>query len=121
MTPRILTRFSTYLDLRLFSPNVPPIDLDLLDCSDCRGTLDRHQPDEESPCRLLGICQGCGRWYLILVKPDMVSALIVGVPEDELFRSVWDEFIGPDVGDERAALSELDDPPPGGTIEANAP
>jgi hypothetical protein len=47
-------------------------------CARCQEVLDRHQPDDEQPDRLLGTCPQCSAWYLIdartrvmYVLPDM--------------------------------------------------
>jgi hypothetical protein len=34
-------------------------------CLGCRGDLKVHQPDDESPDRLLGTCPDCGAWHLM--------------------------------------------------------
>lgn len=34
-------------------------------CACCQGVLDRHQPDDERPERLLGTCPRCSSWFLI--------------------------------------------------------
>jgi hypothetical protein len=34
-------------------------------CARCHDVLDRHQPDDELPDRLLGTCPCCSSWYLI--------------------------------------------------------
>jgi hypothetical protein len=34
-------------------------------CVHCHSPLDRHQPVDESPERLLGTCCECGAWFLI--------------------------------------------------------
>ena len=49
-------------------------------CVRCQSTLERHQPDEEQPDRLLGTCPGCGAWYLI----DLVTAVMIALPVSEL-------------------------------------
>lgn len=41
-------------------------------CHYCRPApeLDRGQPDEGDPYRLLGVCPRCGRWYLCESLPE---------------------------------------------------
>jgi hypothetical protein len=50
-------------------------------CIHCFAPLDRHQPVESTPERLLGTCCECGAWFLIdeeeqviVVLPDLWSA-----------------------------------------------
>lgn len=53
---------------------------------DCGEPLDVHQPEADSPSRLLGTCYDCGLWYLIDL-PDAAtgSLLLTKLPEaDEL-------------------------------------
>jgi hypothetical protein len=46
-------------------------------CSRCHSVLDRHQPDETQPDRLLGTCDGCGAWYLL----DLVTSVMIALPD----------------------------------------
>ncbi|MCA1685243.1 MAG: hypothetical protein LC745_04540, partial [Planctomycetia bacterium] len=45
-------------------------------CARCHAPLERHQPDEEQPERLLGTCGGCGTWYLV----DLASSVMIALP-----------------------------------------
>jgi hypothetical protein len=45
-------------------------------CTRCHCPLDRHQPDEARPNRLLGTCCDCGAWYLIDVRSREMFALV---------------------------------------------
>lgn len=45
-------------------------------CPDCRGDLERHQPDPSRPDRLLGVCEECASWFLI----DPHRCLIYPIP-----------------------------------------
>jgi hypothetical protein len=103
MTPKRRLRLTADLDVIPFSSVTPPDDMGWLLCLACRLALHRHQPDQQTPSRLLGTCEGCGRWYLILMKPDITSALMVALPEGELFRSAWDDHGGPDGMGEKIA------------------
>ena len=49
-------------------------------CLLCHTYLDLHQPDCESPDRLLGICDQCGSWYLVHILPDADEAIMVLLP-----------------------------------------
>lgn len=44
-------------------------------CTRCHEPLERHQPDEERPDRLLGTCRGCGAWYLLLLDREVMITL----------------------------------------------
>jgi hypothetical protein len=46
-------------------------------CPVCEGVLAIHQPDEQSPERLLGTCMECRSWFLI----DEAGALMLRLPE----------------------------------------
>ena len=121
MLPMKPLRLSTDLDVIPFASDKPPDDLGWLICVPCQLVLHHHQPDVQAPARLLGTCDGCGRWYLILMKPDGTSALMVALPEGGLFRTVWDEYGAPDGRDGVAAPSMAAGPDHGGIIEAHAP
>ena len=54
-------------------------------CPDCKEALDMHQPDERSPERLLGTCQGCSAWFLIDMMPEEATWMVVTLP-DTAFR-----------------------------------
>jgi hypothetical protein len=34
-------------------------------CALCHSPLERHQPDQDRPERMLGTCIECGAWFLI--------------------------------------------------------
>lgn len=34
-------------------------------CARCHDMLDRHQPSDDQPDRLLGTCTTCGAWFQI--------------------------------------------------------
>jgi hypothetical protein len=57
-------------------------------CRTCEAKLTLHQPDEDSPERLLGTCAGCGGWYLIEILQDGTEAFLLDLPNIALFRSV---------------------------------
>ena len=46
-------------------------------CARCQEVLDRHQPDEEQPDRLLGTCPHCSSWFLI----DAASCVMYLLPD----------------------------------------
>ena len=51
--------------------------LEAIPCPSCRHMLAIHQPDPQWPDPLLGVCGGCGDWYLLGVKDDSKEALAV--------------------------------------------
>jgi hypothetical protein len=73
------------LDVIPFGP--PPGDLDWVECVDCRGPLELHQPDAQSPDRLLGICTGCGRWYVMLLAVGKPEAVLVSLPHRDWYQA----------------------------------
>jgi hypothetical protein len=96
MFPRTPLRISTELDVIPFTSTKPPADLSWLVCGFCGLGLQSHQPDAQTPGRLLGTCDGCGRWFLILLEQDLVSALMVAMPASEAFVSAWESHGGHD-------------------------
>jgi hypothetical protein len=96
MIARNPLRITTELAVIPFSAGTPPVDLDWLACGDCHFGLETHQPDPQAPGRMLGTCDNCGRWYLILMEPDMASALMVALPETKSLHAAWDEHGGPE-------------------------
>lgn len=60
-----------------------------LNCPACECPLNLIQPDEGDPCRLLGTCESCSAWGLLVeLEPDWQKALLIEVPDgEELFRS----------------------------------
>jgi hypothetical protein len=51
-------------------------------CPACCDGLVIHQPDQQQPARLLGICPSCSAWFLI----DSVAAVMVRLPDDDGLR-----------------------------------
>ena len=90
MSSKAPRRVAAHLDVIPFHFEAPPADLDWVRCSRCRDHLSLHQPDLQSPARLLGICDGCRRWYLVLMAPGLASAMMVVLPEDQAFQAAWD-------------------------------
>lgn len=63
-------------------------DPDSIGCPDCGMPLDTHQPDVDSPDRLVGVCLGCRRWYMILADPGEADVLMVLLPDRQWFRAI---------------------------------
>ena len=57
-------------------------------CLTCNVYLELHQPDIDSPDRVIGICERCGRWYLIDMEPGTDDAVMVLLPELGYFQDV---------------------------------
>ena len=55
----------------------------LTHCQACESTLRLHQPDTESPDRLLGTCDDCKSWFLIDVARGIVILLCGTRTEDD--------------------------------------
>lgn len=62
---------------RILNPSLP---LEV-ECDGCGIPLDIHQPDPNRPDRLLGTCEACGNWVLIVADDESNSALLVRLPE----------------------------------------
>jgi hypothetical protein len=74
------------LDLLPF-PRLPEVAVGLA-CPHCSSSLTLHQPDPESPDRLLGVCGGCKHWYLIDPSTDRDDGVLLGLPDDKLVRAL---------------------------------
>jgi hypothetical protein len=55
----------------------------LTQCPNCGVPLAIHQPEEQSPDRLLGTCEDCHSWFLL----DLVGQTMVQLPEVGALRS----------------------------------
>ena len=58
-----------------------PEDIDEGCCLRCDVYLDLSQPDAGSPARMIGICNQCGRWYVIDLVPGTDAAVMVLLPD----------------------------------------
>ena len=90
MPPKRHRPVPTHLDIIPFTFKVPTSLLDWVVCDHCGSPLDLSQPDVEASARLIGVCEACRRWYLILIEPDLASALMVMLPESRALRSAWE-------------------------------
>jgi hypothetical protein len=54
----------------------------LVQCSSCHDFLMLHQPDEDTPQRLLGTCPECRTWFLI----DGHTDVMVKLPDENILR-----------------------------------
>ena len=87
-------RVAAHLDVIPLEFAAPPADLDWVRCAHCHEHLDLHQPDSQSPARFLGVCEGCRRWYLVLIGPGHASAMMVVLPESQEFQAAWEAHEG---------------------------
>lgn len=49
-------------------------------CPGCSKALVLHQPDEDDPDRLLGVCGWCSDWFLMDLVPDQEGWVVVPLP-----------------------------------------
>jgi hypothetical protein len=58
-------------------------------CPACHSPLDLHQPDEELPSQLLGICEWCAKWFfLVEIDEDWKESLLFELPGAHDIRSM---------------------------------
>ncbi len=57
-------------------------------CLNCSSILTLHQPDKESPDRLIGICESCKHWFLIDMIPDEIEGVMVRLPDLQVIREL---------------------------------
>ncbi len=50
-------------------------------CLACEMALELHQPAVDLPDRVIGVCEGCGRWYLVELIPGLHEVVMVLLPE----------------------------------------
>jgi hypothetical protein len=57
-------------------------------CPACDSELRIHQPEEETPHRLLGTCTcgECGLWFVLIPTPDRECVYLVRIPIIAEFR-----------------------------------
>jgi hypothetical protein len=54
----------------------------ILSCPACHSPLNLIQPDEYDPARLLGICESCTKWALLVeLEPEWQKVLVVDLPD----------------------------------------
>jgi hypothetical protein len=62
-------------------------------CPDCHAPLGLIQPDENEPTRLLGICDSCPKWALLVeLEPEWQKFLLIELPDGETIRRVKPEI-----------------------------
>ena len=83
---RLVARVSADLDVLRFPGSFASPDR--ARCLHCSSALSLHQPDLELPGRLLGVCEGCKRWFLIDVLTDLGEGVMVRLPDMEVIRDL---------------------------------
>jgi hypothetical protein len=59
-------------------------------CPDCNKFLSLHQPDENVPTQLLGTCESCSRWFLLIDFEDVWSEFLVfDLPCEAMVREIF--------------------------------
>jgi hypothetical protein len=61
-------------------------------CPACCDELEIHQPDEQQPGRLLGVCHSCSAWFMI----DSAAAVMVLLPDENGLREAYTELVRSD-------------------------
>ncbi len=57
-------------------------------CLNCLSDLILHQPDINTPERLLGVCESCKHWYLIDLVGEVNEGVMVWLPDNEVVRGL---------------------------------
>ncbi len=64
----------------------------MLCCPDCQIPLNLLQPDENDPCCLLGACERCSKWVLLVeLEPDWKKTRLVELPSGDAICHGLDE------------------------------
>jgi hypothetical protein len=58
-------------------------------CPDCQAALDLQQPDVDQPTQLLGICDGCSKWFfLVELEEEWNGTMLFELPSAKTLRSM---------------------------------
>jgi len=57
------------------------------ECQGCGEYLDLHQPAEDRPEELLGVCPECNEWYLVVSDAPGGEELVVKIMKAELIAA----------------------------------
>ena len=69
------------LSLRLSEVVTCPDGLRRACCPNCDEPIDLHQPEQEAPSHLLGVCGACGAWYLLSWRPGSSQGFMLQLPD----------------------------------------
>jgi hypothetical protein len=86
---RLVKSVAAKLDLLRFP--APPARAVRACCLHCSSPLALHQPDPDSPERLLGVCERCKHWFLIDLPPKQSEGVMVRLPDTEVIRDLSHE------------------------------
>jgi hypothetical protein len=67
--------------LRFTTVPVSPDGLSSVLCLGCGEPLDIHQPDADSPDRMLATCEACKRWHLVDCEAGAGDVVVVLLPD----------------------------------------
>ena len=86
----MMTRSPATASVSLTMTGLPIVGKDVprVKCMSCNLRLELHQPDPESPERLLGICERCRNWYVLDLVQDDNEAVMVHIPEAKHLRKI---------------------------------
>jgi hypothetical protein len=114
---RPIQRVSAHLAILRFPP---PFDQVGSRCLHCSSQLSLHQPDPQSPERLIGVCEDCKHWFLIDVLSDVTGGVMVWLPDLEVIRDLSRENSSHGIS---LMPHEADrgHPPPTGPIDGSGP
>jgi hypothetical protein len=75
-------------DLMTHAVSLSP-EVSSLSCPDCEVPFDLHQPDDNQPTQLLGVCCSCNKWYfLVEIEPEWNGALLFELPSADEIREL---------------------------------
>jgi hypothetical protein len=58
-------------------------------CPDCSDPLSLHQPEEDQPHYLLGICENCSKWlYIVEPESEPGSVVMIDFPDRDFISHV---------------------------------
>src|SRR4051794_27134205 len=86
---RLVKSVSAKLDLLRFP--APPVRAVSACCLHCSSPLALHQPDPDSPERLLGVCEQCKHWFLIDLRSEQSEGVMVRLPDTDVIRHLSHE------------------------------
>jgi hypothetical protein len=81
------TPFSVPVNLDILPFPAIRDDPDQVLCLSCLCALDLHQPAVQSPDMLLGVCESCQRWYMILTMAEGTEVVLVRLPDREWLKT----------------------------------
>jgi hypothetical protein len=108
-------RVTAKLELLRFP--APPLNAVRACCLHCSSPLTLHQPDTQTPERLLGICEECQHWFLIDMLPNLTEGVMVRLPDHQVLRDLSHEDPSGGISLMSDAPEGRSPPPPGSSNE----